>query len=99
MTATASNYRATFILDTRGREETVEDLIDGLKTELAEAGAEVSKVENLGVKDFARAPDAKYDSGLYVQYEFSGSKETPAAILDKLRLNKLVSHKIIQKAQ
>ncbi|MDQ8203654.1 30S ribosomal protein S6 [Pelagicoccus sp. SDUM812003] len=98
MTATASNYRATFILDTRGREESVEDLIEGLKAELSEAGAEVTKVEDLGRKDFARIPDVKYESGVYVQYEFSGSAETPAAVLEKLRLNKLVSHKMIQKA-
>lgn len=98
MTATASNYRATFILDTRGREESVDQLIDGLKAELAAAGAEVTKVENLGKKEFARVPDDKFDSGVYVQYEFSGSHDTPAAVLEKLRLNKLVSHKMIQKA-
>lgn len=97
MTATASNYRATFILDTRGREESVDDLIDGLKAELASTGAEVTKVENLGQKEFARVPDAKYDSGVYVQYELAGTSETPAAVLEKLRLNKLVSHKMIQK--
>lgn len=98
MTVTASNYLATFILDTRGREESVDDLIDGLKAELGEVGAEVSKVENLGKKEFARVPDIKYDGGLYVQYSFSGAPDTPTAILEKLRLNKLVSHKMIQKA-
>lgn len=98
MTATASNYLATLILDTRGREESIDDLIEGLKAELAEAGAEVTEVENLGRKEFATVPDAKYDAGVYVQYEFTGTKETPAAILEKLRLNTLVSHKLIQKA-
>lgn len=98
MTATASNYRATFILDTRGSEESIEDLVEGLKAELASAGAEVTKVENLGRQEFARVPDVKYDAGVYAQYEFTGTAETPAAILEKLRLNKLVSHKMIQKA-
>lgn len=98
MTATAFNYRATFILDTRGREESVEEIIDGLKTEIADAGVEVTKVENLGRKDFARVPDVKYDAGVYVQYEFTGPAEAPAALLEKLRLNKTISHKMIQKA-
>lgn len=98
MTETASNYRATFILDTRGREESVDELIDGLKAELSAAGAEVSNTESLGKKDFARVPDGRYDSGVYVQYDFSGTPQAPAAILEKLRLNKLVSHKMIQKA-
>ncbi len=98
MTATASNYLATFILDTRGREESVDDLVDGLKAELTSAGAEVTEVENLGRKEFATVPDVKYDAGVYVQYRFSGTKETPVAVLEKLRLNKLVSHRMIQKA-
>lgn len=98
MTATASNYKATFILDTRGREESVDDLIEGLKAELVSAGAEVSNVENMGRQDFVRTPDVKYTSGVYVQYDFAGTAETPAAVLEKLRLNKLISHKVIQKA-
>ncbi|EDY81768.1 hypothetical protein VDG1235_1386 [Verrucomicrobiia bacterium DG1235] len=98
MTATASNYKATFILDTRGREESVDDLVEGLKAELASVGAEVTAVENIGRQDFVRTPDVKYTAGVYVQYDFTGSPETPAAVLEKLRLNKLVSHKMIQKA-
>lgn len=98
MTALAANYKATFILDTRGREESVEDLIEGLKMDLVSVGAEVTEVENLGRQDFARFPDVKYTAGVYVQYDFTGTVETPAAVLEKLRLNKLVSHKIIQKA-
>ena len=97
MTATTANYKATFILDTRGREEGIDELIDSVKQELTAAGADVSNVENLGKSDFARAADRRYTSGVYVQYDFSGSSETPAAVLEKLRLNKLVSHKMIQK--
>ena len=98
MTATKANYRATFILDTRGREESVDDLIASLKGEIEEAGGEVSKVENLGRQDFARAADRRYTGGVYAQYDISGTSELPEAIGEKLRLNKLVSHKIIQKA-
>jgi len=97
MTATTANFKATFILDTRDREEGVDDLIESLKQEIAAAGGEVSSVENLGKTDFARAADRRYTSGVYVRYDFSGTAETPAAVLEKLRLNKLVSHKMIQK--
>jgi len=97
MTATIANYKATFILDTRGREESVDDLVESVKKEISEAGGEVSGVENIGKSDFARAADQRYTSGVYVRYDFSGSLQTPAAILEKLRLNKLVSHKMIQK--
>lgn len=92
-----ANYKATFILDTRGREESVDELVDGLKGELESAGAEVSKSDNLGKQEFARAADIRYESGVYAQYRLSGEANLPSKILEKLRLNKLVSHKIIQK--
>jgi len=97
MTETKANYQATFILDTREREESVDELVDSLKEEIASAGAEVSEVENLGKQDFARVPDRRYDSGVYVRIAFSGDPDTPQRILQKLRLNKLVSHKMIQR--
>ncbi len=92
-----ANYKATFILDMRGREESADELVDGLKGELEAAGAEVSATENLGKQDFARAADRRYESGVYAQYKLSGGSDLPRNVLEKLRLNKLVSHKIIQK--
>lgn len=92
-----ANYKATFILDTRGREESVDELVDSLKGELASAGAEVANANNLGRQDFARTPDQRYVSGVYAQYTLSGEDDLPGKILEKLRLNKLISHKMIQK--
>lgn len=97
MTETKANYKATFILDTRDREESVDDLIESLKGEIAAVGGEVSKVENLGRQDFAQVADKRYASGVYAQFDFSADSSTPSKIHEKLRLNKLVSHKMIQK--
>ena len=36
MNPTKRNYRATFILDNRGREETVDQLVEGVKKVIAE---------------------------------------------------------------
>ena len=41
------NYRATFILDTNGVEETVEQIIENVKQEIATVEGEVGEVENL----------------------------------------------------
>lgn len=92
-----ANYKATFILDTRGREESIDELVDGLKGELESAGAEISNTENLGKQDFARTADRRFESGIYAQYRISGGSDLPEKILEKLRLNKLVSHKMIQR--
>lgn len=92
-----ANYKATFILDTRGREESVDELVGNLKGELEKVGAEVTKTADTGKQDFARAADRRYVSGVYAQYMISGDATLPSKIDETLRLNKLVSHKIIQR--
>ena len=92
-----ANYKATFILDTRGREESVDELVGSLKGELEKVGAEVSKTADTGKQDFARAADRRYVSGVYAQYMISGDATLPGKIDETLRLNKLVSHTIIQR--
>lgn len=92
-----ANYKATFILDTRGREESVDELVGSLKSELENSGAEVSKISDAVRQDFARVADIRYDSGVYAQYMISGDTDVPGKILETLRLNKLVSHKMIQR--
>ena len=52
---------------------------------------------NLGKQDFARAADRRYESGVYAQYRISGGADLPEKIQEKLHLNKLVSHKMIQR--
>jgi len=84
------NYRATFILDNRGVEESIDQIIDNVKAEIATVEGEVSGVENLGQRDFSRVTDPKFTAGTYVQVEFSGPSTAPAALKDRLRLNQTV---------
>jgi PTH1 family peptidyl-tRNA hydrolase len=46
MNATKRNYRATFILDNRGKEDTIDQIIEGVKKEIAAVQGEVTAVEN-----------------------------------------------------
>ena len=46
------NYRATFILDNRGKEETIDQIVEGVKKVIVELKGEVTAVENIGKKDF-----------------------------------------------
>ena len=57
MKATKRNYRASFILDNRGKEDSVDQIIDGVKKEITAVEGEVTGVENLGKKDFVRVTD------------------------------------------
>ena len=98
MIATKRNYRASFILDNRGKEESVEQLIEGVKKIIAEVSGEVSAVENVGRKDFIRVTDKKLTAAHYVQIKFSAPASTPAVLREKLRLNASVYRTFIQSA-
>jgi small subunit ribosomal protein S6 len=96
MNATKRNYRASFILDNRGKEDTIDQIIDGVKNEIAAVQGEVTGVENLGKKDFIRVTDRKFTSGAYVQVAFSAPPQAPAQLKERLRLNGSVYRTFVQ---
>jgi small subunit ribosomal protein S6 len=98
MKSSHRNYRASFILDNRGKEETIDQIVDGIKKVIAEVKGEVASVESVGKKDFARVTDKKLTSAHYVQINFSGPAEIPAQLREKLRLNGSVYRTFIQSA-
>jgi small subunit ribosomal protein S6 len=96
MTQTLRKYKATFILDNRGRQETLDQLVEELKREIAAVGGEVTGFESLGVRDFARPTNPKFLSAPYVVFEFSAPPSTPDRLREKLRLNPLVYRLIVE---
>lgn len=98
MSSTNRNYRASFILDNRGKEETVDQIVDGVKKVIADVKGEVTSVENVGKRDFSRVTDKKLTSANYVQINFAGPAEAPAQLREKLRLNNSVYRTFIQSA-
>ena len=92
------NYRASFILDNRGKEETADQIVEGVKKVIADVKGEVTGVENIGRKDFVRVIDKKFTAAHYVHINFSGPPEAPAQLREKLRLNGSVYRTFIQSA-
>lgn len=90
------NYRATFILDNRGVEDTVEQLIENVKQEIVTVEGEVAEVENLGQREFARVTDPRLPAGTYVQVDFTAPGTAPAALKERLRLNRTVYRTYIE---
>jgi small subunit ribosomal protein S6 len=90
------SYRASLILDLRGSTDAPETVIDRLKDILKSIDCQVSEVENLGVKEFSRAVDRKFISGLYVQFHFSGPVSAPKDFREKLRLDRTVNRLLVQ---
>jgi len=85
------------ILDTRGREQSVEEMIEELKKEIAAAGAEVQGVDNLGRRDFARVTDAKLTAANYVEFTVTGPIGIATMLHERFRLNPLVYRLLVQK--
>ncbi len=99
MSSTANrNYLASFILDNRGKEETVEQIVEIVKTEIVAVSGTVTSVENIGRKDFARVTDTKFPAASFVQIKFSGPASSPAALKERLRLKHSVYRTLVEAA-
>lgn len=96
MNPTKRNYRATFILDNRGKEDSADTIIDSVKKEIAAVQGEVTAVENLGKRDFARVIDRKFTGGTYVQVSFSAPPTGPSQLKERLRLNHSVYRTFVE---
>ena len=98
MSQTKRNYKATFILDNRGKEESVETIIEGVKKEIAAVHGEVTAVENIGRREFVRKTDDKFPAGVYVQVNFTAPASAPAQLHERLRLNDTVYRALVENA-
>lgn len=98
MSQNKRNYKATFILDNRGKEDSVDQIIEGVKKEIAAVQGDVTAVENIGRREFARKTDDKFPGGVYVQVAFSAPADAPAQLHERLRLNDSVYRALVQTA-
>ena len=98
MSQNKRNYKATFILDNRGKEDSVDQIVEGVKKEIAAVQGEVTAVENLGRREFARKTDDKFPAGVYVQVNFSAPAAAPAQLHERLRLNDSVYRALVETA-
>jgi small subunit ribosomal protein S6 len=96
MNPTKRNYRATFILDNRGKEDTVDQIIEGVKKEIAAIQGEVAAIETVGKRDFVRVTDRKFTGAPYVQIDFAAPAAAPSQLKERLRLNNNVYRTFVQ---
>jgi small subunit ribosomal protein S6 len=89
-------YAASFILDMRGRTDTVDAVIEKLSTIVTDLGGQVSSVENFGQKNFERVADRKFTGGIYIQMMVEGIPTIVDGIRSKLRLDKTVNRILIE---
>jgi len=98
MNPTKRNYLATFILDNRGKQDSVEQIIEGVKKDIVAIHGEVTAVDSIGKKDFVRITDRKLTGAPYVHINFSAPPEGPAQLKERLRLNSSVYRTFVRGA-
>lgn len=93
---TTRNYSATIVIDPRGSEGSTSEMIPRLTEVIVQSEGEVQKVQELGQHDFAYPTKKDFNRGTYLQFEISGTPETPSKIKEKLSLEKKVDRVLIE---
>ena len=80
-------YEGLFILNTAGKEEGVNDIVDKIKAEIVAQGANVETVQKMEKKTFSRVADNKSKDGFYVNFIFSAAPEAIRKLQNHFALN------------
>ena len=86
-----NRYEALLILDAKGHEESVKDLIDRIEADFTKEGAHVESVQHIGKRQFTYVAH-HLDAGHYVNFIFDG----PPTVLKKLRTHFALDTDVIQ---
>jgi small subunit ribosomal protein S6 len=82
-------YQGVIVLDVSGKEDSVEDLIGQVGSEIESEGGRLEQIDQLGKKDFAYNP-RHLSSGFYVNYMFEAEPDKIEKLRARLQLNDLV---------
>lgn len=82
-------YEATVVIDTKGKEDTIDTIVSQITREFESNGAKLEQVDNLGKKKFQFAP-RHVEGGFYLHFQFTAEPAAVASVKTKLKLNDLV---------
>ena len=82
-------YEGLIVLDTKGIEASVDELVSSVAKELEEEGAKLDEIQQLGRRKFAYSP-GKIDAGHYVNYIFEAEADAVSRMDARLKLNNKV---------
>ncbi len=80
------NYEGLIILNSKGIEGTIDDLISSVGKEIEAEGGKLEEVQQLGRREFAY-PAKHLDGGHYVNYLFAADSSAIEKIQTRLKLN------------
>lgn len=80
------NYEGLIVLNTKGIDGSIDDLVSAIGKELEAEGAKLEEVKQIGRRQFAN-PSRKLEGGHYVNYLFSAEPDAIQKIETRLKLN------------
>lgn len=91
-----NRYEGLLVLNTKGTEETVKDLIDRLEGDFKKEGAKVEQVQKMEKRQFSYAAGA-LDAGHFVNFIFEGEPQLIEKLKAKFKLDPEVYRQHYQK--
>jgi len=82
-------YEGLIVLDTQGKDEAVDSIVNKVGQEIEAEGAKLSEVDQLGKRDFPFAPKG-VTGGFFVNYHFEAEPDVIKKIDERLKLNTVV---------
>jgi small subunit ribosomal protein S6 len=79
-------YEGLIVLDTRGKDETVDNIVSKIGREMELDGAKLDQIDHLGKKTFPYG-SKKLTDGYFVSYQIQAEPATLDKVKARLRLN------------
>ena len=83
------NYEGIIVLNTTGREDDIDQLVQEVGREIESEGAALEEIQQMGRKDFAYNA-RKLAAGHYVNYMFAAEPTVIEKLQERLKLNNAV---------
>lgn len=91
------NYEAMIVLDMKGKEESVEQLVSTISKDMEKSGAKLQQIDKMGKRKFPFSP-RHVESGYYVNFQIEADNAALDAVRAKLKLNENVYQQYYQHA-
>jgi len=89
-------YEAMIVLDMKGKEETVEQLVSGIGRDMEASGAKLEQIDKIGKRKFPYNP-RHVESGYFVNFQIEADGAALDSVRAKLKLNDNVYQQYYQR--
>ena len=89
-------YEAMIVLDLKGKEESVDQLVSGISREMETSGAKLEQIDQVGKRKFPFNP-RHVEAGYFVNMQFEAESTAVDAVRSKLKLNENVYQQYYQR--